>query len=77
MDNTCPKCGTKLGFFYLKQTCPECGCDLLYYNMEARLEADAVKAEAEWAKFDKFTARLGKLFKHRKPKPTGVPEENK
>ncbi len=52
MDNKCPKCGEKLSLFYVKSTCPKCGCDIMYYNMEERLEADAEKAEAEWAKVE-------------------------
>lgn len=67
MDNKCPKCGRKLSIFYLKQNCPDCGCDLLYYNMEENLERDAEKAEAEYAKLDRFinkvTAPLKKLKK--------------
>ena len=67
MDNICPKCGRKLSIFYLKQNCPDCGCDLLYYNMEENLERDAEKAEAEFAKLDRFinkvTAPLKKLKK--------------
>lgn len=49
MDNRCPKCGRKLSIFYIKQNCSECGCDLLNYNREKMLEADAEKAEAEFA----------------------------
>ena len=52
MENKCPKCGEKLSVFYIKQNCPECGCDLLNYNREARLEKDAEKAEAEFAKLE-------------------------
>lgn len=58
MDNKCPKCGGKLRVFDLKPECPHCGCNLMYYNMEARLEADAEKAEAEWAKVDALLYKL-------------------
>lgn len=52
MENKCPKCGKKLSVFYIKQNCKECGCDLLNYNREKSLEADAEKAEAEFARLD-------------------------
>ena len=54
MENKCPKCGAKLSVFYLKPECPKCGCNIMNYNMEERLEADADKAEAEWAKAEKL-----------------------
>ncbi len=68
MDNKCPKCGNKLKFLYVKQNCPECGCDLLYYNMEERLEADAQKAEAEFAALDRFLERVTPAFIKNKKK---------
>lgn len=69
MEKNCPKCGEKLSIFYLKQNCPKCGCDLLYYNMEERLEADAEKAEAEYAALDKFLDKLTpKFIKNKKEK---------
>lgn len=58
MDNKCPKCGKKLNVFYFKSECPECGCNMMYYNMEARLEEDSIKAEAEWDRFYKFLAKF-------------------
>ena len=30
MEKNCPKCGKKLGLFYIKETCSECGCNLMY-----------------------------------------------
>lgn len=60
MDNKCPKCGEKLGFFYLKPNCPKCGCDIMYYNMESRLDADAEKAEKEWEKLDRYLPKFMK-----------------
>lgn len=67
MDNKCPKCGKKLSLFNLKPECSECGCNIMNYNMEERLEADSVKAEAEWAKaealLNKITAPFKKLKK--------------
>ncbi len=69
MDNKCPKCGEKLSVFYLQENCPKCGANILYYNMEERLEEDAKKAEAEyakaWALLDKVTP---KFIKKRKEK---------
>lgn len=58
MDNKCPKCGEKLSIFYLKPECPKCGCNIMNYNMEARLEEDAAKAQAEWDKVDKILSKF-------------------
>lgn len=58
MANQCPKCGGKLSPLYLKQDCPYCGVNLVYYNAEERLEADAIKAEAEWAALGRWLTRL-------------------
>ncbi len=71
MDNKCPKCQKKIKFTYIKQDCPHCGADLLYYDMENRLEQDAVQAEKEFkwvedhidpilAKFKKFLKKVKK-----------------
>lgn len=68
MDNNCPKCGKKLSIFYIKQECPECGCNLVYYDMESRLEKDAEKAEAEFAAFEKFMAKITSVFKKKQGK---------
>lgn len=62
MDNKCPKCGEKLSVFYLKPECPKCGCNIMYYNMEARLEKDAEKAEREWGNLDRFLLKLTPKF---------------
>lgn len=78
MDNKCPKCGEKLSLFYLKEECPKCGANILYYDMERRLEEDADKAEAEFAKFneilDKFTP---KFIKKRRQKKADAEESEK
>ncbi len=66
MDNKCPKCGVKLSRFYIKQNCPQCGCDLLFYDMDAQLERDAIKAEKEYAALDKFLAKFAKLSPKKK-----------
>lgn len=62
MDNKCPKCGKKLGLFYLKENCPECGASIMYYNMEERLEEDARKAEEEYAKAQAFLDKITPSF---------------
>ncbi len=58
----CPKCGKKLSMFYVKPTCSECGCDILYYDMEKRLEEDAVQAEKEFEDLEKFLNRIAPTF---------------
>lgn len=58
----CPKCGKKLSLFYVKQTCKECGCNILYYNMEERLEEDAIQAEKEFEALDRFLDRVTPAF---------------
>lgn len=62
IENKCPACGKKLSIFYLKQECPYCHANLLYYNIEERLERDAEKAEAEYAKLDAFLDKLKRIF---------------
>ncbi len=47
-ENKCPKCGKKLGVFYLKPDCPECGTVIMQYNFDERLENDRINAEKEW-----------------------------
>ena len=63
----CPKCGKKLTIFNIKQECPGCGCDILYYDIEKRLEEDAIQAEKEFAELDKFLDKITpKFIKNRK-----------
>lgn len=59
---TCPKCGYKLKLTDWKPDCPKCGVNLVYYGMEERLLADADKAEAEHARFQKKIDRLKASF---------------
>ena len=66
MENKCPKCGKKLGLFYIKETCSDCGCNLMYYNMESRLEEDHLKAEAEFQKLGEIKAKVMKLLPKKK-----------
>ncbi len=58
----CPKCGKKLSMFYVKQTCKECGCNILYYDMDKRLEEDAVQAEKEFEALEKFLDKVTPSF---------------
>lgn len=53
-NNACPKCGGKISPFYMKETCPHCNVNLLYYNLDKRLEADAVQAQKEVDAVNKF-----------------------
>lgn len=50
----CPKCGEKLSPFYFKETCPKCKVNLLYYNLDKRLEEDALQAKRETDAVNKF-----------------------
>ena len=64
----CPKCGKKLTILNIKQECPDCGCDILYYNMDKRLEEDAVQAEKEFEDFYKFLDKVTPNFIKNKKK---------
>lgn len=77
-DKTCPHCGGKLNFFYLKTTCPHCGVNLLYYNMEERLEQDAQKAAQEVDALWRLVRKLDKahlIEKHCRKKGKPLPWE--
>ena len=64
----CPKCGKNLSIFYAKPNCPECGCDILFYEMDKRLEEDAIQAEKEFAILDSYLEKgKGILEKMKKP----------
>ena len=64
----CPKCGKKLSIFYAKPNCPECGCDILFYEMDKRLEEDAIRAEKEFAILDSYIEK-GKAILEKMKKP--------
>ncbi|MBO5936839.1 MAG: hypothetical protein J6Q79_04385 [Clostridia bacterium] len=64
----CPKCGKKLTILNIKQECPECGCDILYYNMDKRLEEDAIQAEKEFEDLYKFLDKVTPKFIKNKKK---------
>ena len=53
----------------LKAGMPKVSCNIMNYNMEERLEADADKAEAEWAKAEKLLAKFKKKKKADKEEP--------
>ena len=57
----CPKCGKKLTVFNVKQNCPECGCDILNYDLEKRLEEDALQAEKEFEELEIFLAKVKRI----------------
>lgn len=54
----CPKCNAKLKITDWRPECPHCGVNMLYYGMEEGLVADAEKAEAEHAKFQRALDRV-------------------
>lgn len=54
----CPKCGTHLSPMNWKPNCTKCGVNILYYDMDARLAADADRAEAEAARFSAWGGRI-------------------
>ena len=64
----CPKCGNKLTVFNVRQNCPECGCDILYYDMDKRLEEDAIQAEKEFEALEKFLDKVTPKFIKNKKK---------
>lgn len=47
---TCPHCGAPLHIYHWRPECPHCGVNMIYYHMKERLEADADRAEAEFAR---------------------------
>lgn len=64
----CPKCGKKLTILNIKQECPECGCDILYYDIDKRLEEDAIQAEKEFTELYKFLDKVTPKFIKNKKK---------
>ncbi len=54
----CPKCNAHLKLTDWRPECPHCGVNMVYYGMEDRLLADAEKAEAEHAVFQKKMDRM-------------------
>ena len=62
----CPKCGKKLTILNIKQECPACGCDLLYYDIDKRLEEDAIQAEKEFEWVERKLGPIKKIFSKKK-----------
>ena len=58
MASTCPNCGKKLHIWDVKAECSACGVSIPNYNWQARLEEDNIKAEKEFAVFNKTMNRI-------------------
>lgn len=56
----CPKCGAKLGRYYMKESCPSCGVNLFYYRFDERLEKDAELAQSEVDAVNRFVGVIKK-----------------
>lgn len=58
MASTCPNCGKKLHIWDVKAECSACGVSIPNYNWQARLEEDNVKAEKQFAVFNRTMNRI-------------------
>lgn len=58
MASTCPNCGKKLHIWDVKAECSACGVSIPNYNWQARLEEDNIKAEKQFAVFNKTMNRI-------------------
>jgi len=58
----CPKCGVPIKKWDWSANCKKCGVNIMYYDMEAKLDADAKKAEIEIAAFAEKTANMKKTL---------------
>lgn len=58
MASTCPNCGKKLHIWDVKAECSSCGVSIPNYNWQARLEEDNVKAEKQFAVFNRTMNRI-------------------
>lgn len=58
MASTCPNCGKKLHLWDIKAECSGCGVSIPNYNWEARLEEDNIKAEKQFAVFNRSLNRI-------------------
>ena len=58
MASTCPNCGKKLHLWDVKAECSGCGVSIPNYNWEARLEEDNIKAEKQFAVFNRSLNRI-------------------
>lgn len=58
----CPKCGYSLKIWNVKAECPKCSVNIPNYDWERRLDEDAERAEAAFAKLHDTTNRLKYAF---------------
>lgn len=58
MASTCPNCGRKLHIWNVKAECSSCGVSIPNHNWQARLEEDNIKAEKQFAVFNKTMNRV-------------------
>lgn len=58
MASTCPNCGKKLHVWDVKAECSSCGVSIPNYNWQARLEEDNIKAEKQFAVFNRTMNRI-------------------
>lgn len=58
MASTCPHCGKKLHLWDVKAECSKCGVSIPNYNWQERLNEDNVKAEKQFAVFNKTINRI-------------------
>lgn len=58
MASTCPNCGRKLHFWDVKAECTKCGVSIPNYNWQQRLEEDNIKAEKQFAVFNRTLNRI-------------------
>ncbi len=58
MASTCPNCGKKLHIWNVKAECSACGVSIPNFNWQERLEEDNVRAEKQFAVFNKTMNRI-------------------
>ncbi len=58
MASTCPNCGKKLHIWNVKAECSACGVSIPNFNWQERLEEDNIRAERQFAVFNKTMNRI-------------------
>lgn len=58
MASTCPNCGKQLHIWDVKAECTSCGVSIPNHNWQARLEDDNIKAEKQFAVFNRTMNRI-------------------
>ncbi|MGN0521587.1 MAG: hypothetical protein ACI4IQ_02990 [Eubacterium sp.] len=58
MASTCPNCGKKLHIWNVKAECSSCGVSIPNYNWQERLEEDNIRAEKQFAVFNRTMNRV-------------------